>query len=230
MQSDIDALQSSIFFADLPPEHLAQLAMHTIHRRFPEGAVIFREGDPGNCLFLIIEGEVKITVDSPTGQEITLALLGPGDAFGELSLLDGSLRSATTTTTAPSDLLVVYRDNFLQVVETAPAAVSGVLSALARIIRGMNEKLADVAMLDVHGRMAKALLGLMKKYGVKVEDGILIDREISGEDLAGLVGMYPAHVERLMRDYQYEFILRHRDSHITILRPEVLEQALHRYR
>lgn len=226
MQSDIDALQRTKFFQDLSPEHLAQLAMHVQHRHLNPGAIIFEEGDPGNAVFIVTEGEAKITVKSPTQRDITLALLGPGDAFGELSLLDDSPRSATATTTAPTELLVVHRRDFLDLVATDNVALHGLLSALARMIRNMNQRLADIAMLDVHGRMAKALFGLVDRNGQKSDDGILIDREVTIDDLAGLVGMYPAQVERLMRDYQYEYLLKYENQRITILREDAFRDAL----
>ena len=226
MQSDIEALQRTSFFADLPPEHLAQLAMLVQHRHFEEGAIIFNEGDPSFSLYLLRLGEVKISVKSPTNRDITLALLSPGDAFGELALLDNSVRSATATATGPTDLLMVNRNDFLKLVESEPAALHGLLAALSRIIRNMNQKLADVAMLDVHGRMAKALFGLAERHGMKVEDGIRIDREVSIDDLAGIIGLYPSHVERLMRDLQYENVITYENEFITIRREDVLRQAL----
>jgi CRP/FNR family cyclic AMP-dependent transcriptional regulator len=226
MQSDIEALQRTSFFADLPPEHLAQLAIFSQHRHFEEDAVIFSEGDPSFSLYLIQEGEVKISVLSPTNRDITLALLGPGDAFGELALLDKSERSATATATGPTEVIMVNRNDFLKLVESEPAALRGLLAALSRTIRNMNQKLADVAMLDVHGRMAKALFELIERHGVKVEDGIKIDREVSIDDLAGIIGLYPSHVERLMRDLQYENVITYEDEIITIRREDVLRQAL----
>ncbi len=226
MQSDIEALQHSAFFADLSSEHLAQLAMQVQHRHFEQGATIFKEGDAGNALYLLRIGEVKISVSSPTGRDITLALLGPGDGFGELALLDSCIRSATATATAPTEVLRVSRTDFLSLVENDTAALHGLLAALARIVRSMNEKLADVAMLDVHGRLAKALFGLAERSGVETEGGIRIDRVVTVDDLAGIIGLYPVQVERLMRDYQYERILSYDNGLITILREDVLREAL----
>ncbi|MCE7939674.1 hypothetical protein DCC79_10475 [bacterium] len=226
MQTDIDALQRNKFFQDLSSEHLARLAMHVQHRHFNAGDVIFEEGDPGNAVFLIGDGEVKIAVKSPTDRDITLALLGPGDAFGELSLLDNSPRSATATATAPTTLLVVHRRDFMSLVESDMTALRGLLSALSRIIRNMNQRLADIAMLDVHGRMAKALFELAARHGQKTDDGLVIDRDVTIDDLAGLVGMYPVQVERLMRDYQYEYLLKYENRRITILREDAFRTAL----
>lgn len=226
MQSDIDALQQTKFFQDLSAEHLAQLAMHVQHRHLNAGAVIFEEGDQGNALFIVADGEVKITVKSPTQRDITLALLGPGDAFGELSLLDNSARSASATATAPTELLVVHRRDFLALVDADTVALHALLSALARMIRNMNQRLADIAMLDVHGRMAKALFSLVERNGQRTDEGMLIDREVTIDDLAGLVGMYPAQVERLMRDYQYEYLLRYENQRITLLREDAFREAL----
>jgi len=228
MQSDLDALRRTSIFADLPEEHLATLAMRVQHRVYDTGAEIFKEGDPGDALFVIQSGEVKLGELSATRQEIILATVGEGDMFGDLALLDGVPRSATAVAKEPTRCLVVRRDDFLGVIETQPTAIRAILRSLAGTIRRMNKKLADVAMLDLHGRMAKAFLELIDRHGQRQEDGaIALDRPITTEELAGLTGLYPVEVERLLRDYQYDDFIRMQGGRIVFPRPELLTLAVH---
>jgi CRP/FNR family transcriptional regulator, cyclic AMP receptor protein len=227
MQSDIDTLRRTEFFAGLPDEHLATLAGRAQHRAYESAATIFREGDPGDSLFIVESGEIKLTVLSPTRQEIILASLGPGDMFGELALFDRVPRTATATAMDPSTCLVLRRDDFLAVVETEPSAIRAILRSLAGIIGKMNIRLADVAMLDVHGRMSKALFDLVDRHGRRLESGgIAIDRPVSSDELAGMTGLYPVEVEHLMRDYQYEDLIRLADGRIVIPHPEKLRRSV----
>lgn len=207
MKADVDALKHVDIFATLPEEHLAQLAARLQPRHRAKGETVFAHGDPGNALYIIRAGEVKISVQSPTDEEIILAVLGPDDAFGELAVLDGLPRSASATTSADTELLVLFRDDFMFVLQEEPALGWSILQSLAGIIRRTNEKLSDVAMLDVYGRVNKTLRELAKQYGQEVPGGILIDRPITNDYLAGLTGLYPVEVSRVLRLYEYEKII-----------------------
>jgi len=215
---DVDALRSVGIFANLPPEHLEQLAARLQPRRRTKGETIFEHGDPGNALYIVGAGEVKISVQSPTDEEIILAVLGPCDAFGELALLDGLPRSASATTTEPTDLLVLFREDFISLLETEPALGWSIMQSLAGIIRRTNEKLSDVAMLDIYGRINKKLRELAKQFGREVPGGILIDRPITSDYLAGLTGLYPVEVSRVLRLYEYEKVIERdaTDARITL--------------
>ncbi len=216
MESDFDALRQLPLFANLPRENLTQLAKRVQHRHPSRGETVFSHGDPGSALYFICSGEVKISVRSPTGSEIILALLGPGDAFGELALLDGLARSASAMATEDSDLLVLFREDFLGLLAAEPAPAKFILQSLAAIIRRMNEKLADVAMLDGNCRVVKALLELAERYGRNVDDGVEIDRDVTIDELAGLAGLYPGEVERIVRSHQYEGTILWMGNQITL--------------
>src|SRR5262245_66285776 len=112
MGSDLAALTSMPFFAGLDAAALDRLASGTRIRRFRRGEVVFHVGDPGDALFLISSGSVKITLPSETGEEAILATLQPGEVFGELSLLDGAPRSATAVAHEPTETIILKRDRF----------------------------------------------------------------------------------------------------------------------
>jgi CRP-like cAMP-binding protein len=225
-----ESLRQSPLFADLSDESLQPLAEKVRPRRFEPGEVVFEEGAEANALYVIAAGEVKITVAAPTAQRIVLAILGPGEAFGELALLDGSRRSATAEATEPTEMLVVRRADFMAVIEAHPAVSRAVLSSLAGVIRRTNEQVADIAMRDVHGRIAKVLLRLAERYGRSVPEGILIDRPVSTNDLAALVGLYPVEVERHLRAYAYDDLLRTQGDRLLLRHVERFERAVARPR
>jgi CRP/FNR family cyclic AMP-dependent transcriptional regulator len=208
MPPEIEALRKTTIFARLPDASLHKLAARLRTRRFDSGASVFHQGDPGNALLVLVNGEIKITVPSPTGEDIILSVLRPGDAFGELALLDGLPRSAAAEATVESQILSLHRDDFDELLRTEPEIARSVLEALAGIIRRMNEKLADVAMLDVNGRMAKALLELADVHGHESPDGIIFDRVVSVEELAALTGLYRTEVARQISTYQYDDMMR----------------------
>lgn len=223
MRSDVEALEHVKIFAHIPTAQLEQLATRVRHRHYQDDEVIFREGDPALGLFVVLNGEVKISISSPTEAEIVLAVLGPGEMFGELAIFDDTPRSAAAAGIGETEVLFLHRDDFMAVLDREPAAVRAVLRALAGMVRRTNEKLADVIMLDVHGRMAKAFLDLAGRYGVDTPEGILIDHSVTAHDLAALTGMHWIVVDRLMRNYQYEDIVRVNLDRITLRRVDEIK-------
>jgi CRP-like cAMP-binding protein len=224
MQSDLEALRRTSFFRSLPEDSLARLAMHVVHRHYDADQLIFEQDSPGQGLFIIADGEVKISVTTPNRPEIILAMLGSGEAFGELALIDDAKRSASATATKFSTLLYLNRSDFQATIEGEPIALRAILHELAAVIRNMNERLGDVVILDVHARMAKLLMEDLAEFHQVAADGkITIQRNFSFDELASRVYMHPLQVENLMRDYQYDYILtRDAEKQIVILQPEVM--------
>lgn len=227
MPSDIDALRNTEIFRDLPDEHLSRLAMLVQHRTYERGETIFGEGEPGNALFVIESGEVRIVKGVADGRAITLAVHGPGRMFGELALLDGKRRSAAAVALAVTKCLVVYRDDFLSLVETESQALRAVLASLSGMIRGTNAKLIDIIGLDANAHMAKVLTQLMDDYGTETERGVLVDKPVTVDDLASLTGLHRRVVSALLRDYQYEDLLLVVGDSITVRRPDSFRHWIH---
>jgi len=146
--------------ARLPDEDLKALAARGRVRRFAPGAAVFHEGDPGDSLYVTIEGRIRISRISGSGDEATLALIGPGDCFGELSLFDGRPRSATATATTVTRTFVVSRDDFVGWVQERPGASLALLETLSLRLRRTDESLTDLVFLDLAHRLAKQLATL----------------------------------------------------------------------
>lgn len=146
--------------ARLPDEDLRALASRGRVRTYSGGSTIFREGEAGDSLHIVIEGRIRIAVLSPAGEEATLALLGPGESCGELSLVDGRPRSASAIASQTTKTLVVMRNDFLRWLSERPRAALAVMETLSLRIRRTDEALSDLAFMDLSHRLAKRLLDL----------------------------------------------------------------------
>ncbi len=182
------ALQSVPFFANLTEDEVAQLTSRLVVRRFNSGQVIFHHGDPGGLLYIISSGKVKIAHSTLDGQEALLAILGAGDFFGELALLDNSPRSATAEAIEPTETLTLHREEFRRVIQNNPDFAMHVLQTMAQHIRRLNSQLSDIFFLDLPGRLARTLLRLADQHGRTTENGTLIDISLTQTDLAEMTG------------------------------------------
>ena len=162
---DDDVVRQAPLFAALD-EEAAQALRSTMTRvEVPRGETIFHEGDPGDRLYVIVEGKIKLGRASGDGRENLLAILGPGEMFGELSLFDPGPRNAAGTAVADTVLLGVGSDDLDQWLRGRPEVARHLLRALASRLRRTNEALADLVFSDVPGRVAKALLDLSERFG-----------------------------------------------------------------
>ena len=183
-----DALKKVPFFNQLNQEEATALADRLVPRSFSADQIIFHLGDPGGLLYIITDGKVKISNSTPEGQEALLAILGTGDFFGELALLDDAPRSATAEAIEPTETLTLHRDEFVHFLSDNPEFAYQVMQTLAKRIRHLNDQISDVFFLDLNGRLARTLLNLSQRHGQQIDDGILIDISLTQTDLAEMTG------------------------------------------
>jgi CRP/FNR family transcriptional regulator, cyclic AMP receptor protein len=169
--------------------------------RLERGDVLFREGDRGDRLYVIGEGKIKLGLTSGDGRENLLAILGPGEMFGELSLFDPGPRTATATAVAETQLIALGHEDLTSFLSGRPAVAATMLAALARRLRRTNENLSDLVFTDVPGRVAKALLDLSTRFGRSSEEGILVAHDLTQEELAQLVGASRETVNKALADF-----------------------------
>ena len=193
-----DLLATVPALAPLSHDDLLDLAASARRRSYTKGEVIFHLDDPGDSLHIIVKGEVRVMLPSPEGEEVTLALLGPGDFFGDLCLLDGGPRSATTVAIKATETLVVERSRFLQWLQSRPAAAVAVLTAVGRRLRAANELVGEFAFLDVHCRLAKKLLDLAGPAGERDQAEI----HYSQDELASMVGVTRESVNKHLQFFK----------------------------
>ncbi len=188
-------------FAGVDDESAETLMSSMTRTHMERGDVLFHEGDRGDRLYVIAEGKIKLGRTSPDGRENLLAILGPGEMFGELSLFDPGPRTATATAIAETQLLGLGHEQLQEFLTSRPRVALTLLAALARRLRRTNESLADLVFTDVPGRVAKALLDLAKRFGRQTEDGIMVSHDLTQEELAQLVGASRETVNKALADF-----------------------------
>lgn len=169
--------------------------------RMERGDVLFNEGDQGDRLYVITEGKIKLGRTSSDGRENLLAILGPAEMLGELSLFDPGPRTASATAVAETQLIGLGHEQLGSLLGDHPRIAGTLLAALARRLRRTNENLADLVFTDVPGRVAKALLDLSQRFGRPVEEGVLVAHDLTQEELAQLVGASRETVNKALADF-----------------------------
>lgn len=226
---DAQSLSRIPLLQDVSLEALAQLSQSVRRRTYHRGEVIFHQGDPGDTLHLVRNGRVKVVLPAETGDEAVLAILGPGDCFGELALLDGGPRSASVVAMEQVETLVLGRQDFLTFFRSNMEAAVRLIVNLARIIRRSNEEVADLAFLDLPGRLAKKLLDLAEAHGQPLDGGkgIEITVPLTQEELAGMIGATRPSVNKVLGLYEDQGAIQRRGRRIAILKPEVLRRRVY---
>ena len=194
-------MKKAPLFAALDDEAATALQQSMTSSRLERGDILFHEGDQGDRLYVIREGKIKLGRTSSDGRENLLAILGPGEMFGELSLFDPGPRTATATAVAETQLIGLGHDNLQAFLSDRPEVAATLLAALARRLRRTNETLADLVFTDVPGRVAKALLDLSSRFGRPAEEGILVAHDLTQEELAQLVGASRETVNKALADF-----------------------------
>jgi CRP/FNR family transcriptional regulator, cyclic AMP receptor protein len=213
-------LQSVPLFHGLPPAVIEDLAARARRRRFAAGEVIFHEGDPGRSLCVLDSGRIKITAASEQGQEALLAVVGPGEFFGELALFDDSPRSADAVAIEST------QTDFLKVLDQYPAVARHLLAVLARTIRRLTAELSDIVFLDVDSRIAKRLLDLAESHGQDTAEGRLIALALSQAEIGQMVGATRESVNQCLRRFQSAGLIKVARQKIVVLKPDALQRRI----
>ena len=213
-------------FEGLSQTELERLAALMRHRRCRKGVPIFREGDPGVALYIIESGEVRISVTSEEGKELVIALLGPGDFFGDLALVDGEPHSADAVAREACSLLLLHREDFLRHLASHPEVAMHLLGVLSRRLRRNTVMLQEAAFLDVSARVASALLQLADLHGRPDGEGVTIASKFSQTELAAMVGSSRESVNKWLRYYERIGLIRSSGRTLTILQPDQLRKRI----
>ena len=196
-----DAFMQAPLFSALDAEGAAALRASLAERHVSKGEVLFAEGDPGDRMYVIIDGKVKLGQTSSDGRESLLSILGPGEMFGELSLFDPGLRTSTATALTDATVLGLGNEQLRPWLTGRPEVAAALLQALAQRLRRTNEAMADLVFSDVPGRVAKALMDLGEKFGTVTPEGLLVTHDMTQEELAQLVGASRETVNKALADF-----------------------------
>lgn len=214
-------------FAGLKPALLDELAGKLAAKSYRRGEVIFHQDDPGSAMHIIKSGQVKISTTSREGEEVIMAILKDSDFFGELSLLDDQPRSASAVAMEPTQTLTLRRMEFMDTLGRHPEMVSGVLSSLAGRLRRTDQLLEDAVFLDLPARLAKRLLELAQKHGVKTDKGLEIDLRLTQQDLASALGVTRVALNKHLGLLQDDDLISLESKRIIITRPVELRKRIY---
>lgn len=213
------------FFAGLSDQALEELAGSLGRRTFAKGMVIFHKGSSGQTMYIIESGKVRIFSLSESGQEVTLRVYGPGDVFGEFSLLDGLPRSAGALALERTVALTLHRDRFLRHLVASPSLATSIIEVLTARLRFTTEHAESLAFLDVYGRVAMRLLDLAGRYGTE-KDGIELDLRLTQAELATWVAATRESVNKALSNFRDQGLIAVEGQKITILDLEGLERRI----
>jgi CRP/FNR family transcriptional regulator, cyclic AMP receptor protein len=219
-----ELLKRVSIFAHVDEKALDDLSNLVVSKDLPKGSLVFGQEEPGDALFIIAKGRVKVVLYGESGKEITLSFFRKGDFFGEMSLLDDMPRSANVVTTEKSTLLVLKREEFKKHLVENPSTAINVLAELSKRLRKADEIIGNLALLDVYGRVARVLMDLGEKDGEKVEDGILIRKRPTQQDIASMVSTSRETVSRALNEFQKRGLLE-MDGKKVILRPQFYREV-----
>ena len=216
----LDFLRNVSLFESLDQQELEALSDVTFTRTFSKDNVIILAEEEGDTLFILKKGQVKVSIVSEGGREVILSLLGPGSVFGELSLLDGKPRSANVVAIEETDLLMLRRADFLQLIYKTPQIATALLAELATRMRKTDRQIEGLALLDVTSRISDTLLQLATEQGAETADGVTIESRPTHQELANMSGTTRETVSRVLKRLEGQGYINRNGRKITILREE----------
>ncbi len=202
-------------FDELASEETEALTAHSSLRVYPPNAVLLNEGDVASSLYVIVEGKVKVYVSDADGKEAILNIMGPGEYFGELSLVDDEPCSASVVTLTPMRAMAITKQDFRECLKLHPEMAFNLIAALIKQVRGLTESIKNLSLNDVYGRVAHTL----QELAVEKEDGTrVIEQKLTHQDIANIVGSSREMVSRILKDLTRGDYLSIENRIITIKR------------
>ena len=205
-------LKSVPMFANFPEDQLRTLATLLSRRSAPRGSMIVAEGDAVDSLYVVVSGRLKVMMGEADGKEVILAIIGPGEFFGEMGLIDDGPRSASVVAIEPCELLVVTRRIFRKCLLENVEVAMAVLRVVVRRLREADRKIGSLAMLDVYGRVARLLLDMSED----VDGQRIVTKRLPKQDIAKMIGASREMVSMVMRDLEISGYFEVRGSTIVL--------------
>lgn len=194
-------LRAAPLFKALDDEAAVSLRQSMVTQTIRKGEILFQEGQPGDQLYLVKSGKIKLSHASGDGRESVFMVLGPSDMFGELSLFDPGPRTSTAIAVTDSEVLGLSNTELAPWLKGHPEVAQSLLQALAHRLRRTSEAMSDLVFADVPGRVAKALLELGEKFGTPSNTGLYVHHDLTQEELAQLVGASRETVNKALADF-----------------------------
>lgn len=216
-------LRETEIFAAIDPAAAAEVAKRMVRRTFRRGQPLFHQGDPGDALYVIVDGSVAVVVSSENGDRMVLTTLHPPDVLGEIALLDGGHRSASAEAVEETVTLMLSRAAFLDLMKEHPPLVDSLLRALGTLVRRLSEQASDFVFLDLPGRVAKVLLRLAEDAGPAVP-GVPVEVAVTQGRLAEMAGGSRQSVNQILQTFQQRGLLELQGRRVLIAQPDQLRR------
>jgi CRP/FNR family transcriptional regulator, cyclic AMP receptor protein len=214
-----ELLRSVPIFSELTEADFASLAKVANRRRYPKDSVVFFENEQGDFFFMILEGRIKVTILGDDGREVILSLLGSGDFFGEMALLDNEPRSATAIAVEDTELLSLHRNDFQSVLTDNRSITVGLIKVLTARLRRANHQISTLALLDVYGRVARVIVDMAREEGRRLKDGRIAFRRATHQEIANRIGTTRETVTRMLKDLERQGMI-HIEGREIIVQPD----------
>jgi len=221
--SKLSVLRKHPIFANLEPEAFEQLCRYAKHSTLKRGATLFSKGDPGNSLYAVISGTVKMSISSPDGRNAILNIVGPGEIFGEIALLDGQPRSTDAIANSNCELFVIDRREFIPFVKEQPALAMKFIELLCERLRSTSDQVEQIILQNLPGRLASALLRLSEKHKTSAPQGRTI--AITQQEISEMVGMTRESINKQLRAWAGRDWVRLEHGAIVVLNAEMLRET-----
>jgi len=219
-----ELLANASLFSRLSPGQLDEITGSARIERLALRKELFHKGDEAGQVYVVASGKLKALTTSSEGDDVVFDIMGPGEVIGEIALLGGTPRTATVTALEPCELLVIDRREFLAFLKRNPDAATELLRVLAVRIKRLSELVEDTLFLNLPLRLAKKLTALARVYGQPAPDGVRVDLKLSQEEWGDLVGTTRESINKQMRQWTHEGLVRVEGGYVVVLRPEVLEK------
>ena len=205
---DQELLRTVPIFSELSEADIASLAKLTSRRACPKDTVVFFENEEGDSFFCIVDGRIKVTILGDDGREVILSVLGRGDFFREMALLDNEPRSATAIAVEESELLSLHRTDFQGVIGDNLAISVALIKVLTARLRKANHQISTLALLDVYGRVARVILDMAREEGRRLKDGRIAFRRATHQEIANRIGTTRETVTRMLKDLERQGLIK----------------------
>lgn len=216
-------LRQTDLFAGIDEATAKEVANRLVRKTFKRGQALFHQGDPGDSLYVVMDGSVAIVMSSENGERMVLTTLHSPDVLGEIALLDGGTRSATAEAVEETTALMLSRGAFLELLREHPALVDQALRSLGALVRRLSEQAADFVFLDLGGRVAKVLLRLAEDAPPQRDD-LPVEVPVTQQNLAEMVGGSRQSVNQILQSFQQRGYIEIHGRRILICRAEQLRR------
>jgi len=223
---DVASIRRVPLFRDFADDEAAAVAATVTDRHYGKHQFIVREGDPGDTFFILVKGSISVCRIAPDGRETILSILKEGDFFGEMSMFDSSLRSASIKTLTEVEVGAIRQADFLILLDRNPRIGRSLVIALSERLRAANALIAATTSQDIRARLASLLLNLGDQFGERVENGTRITLRLTNQEMANMIGTTRETVNRTLNRFWDDKLVDMRTAPVVIVEPDRLRALI----